>query len=80
MRINCVCFIYQFADIFAPDLSSARVFGHEGDTIELREEDVQTFHTRSERQVGAVQTGLYVVPAMTKTEHGNVYFNGKTYV
>lgn len=56
---------YQFADILAPDLSSSGLFRHEGDAVQLREEIVQTLHTGTKRQVGTVQTGLYVVPAVT---------------
>lgn len=59
---------YQFADILAPDLSSAGVFGHEGHTVQLREEVVQTLHTGAQRQIRTVQTGLYVVPAVSKTQ------------
>lgn len=58
---------YQFADILAPDLAGAGLFGHEGHTVQLREEVVQTLHAGPQRKIRAVQTGLYVVPAMSKT-------------
>lgn len=54
---------HQLANILAPDLAGGRLFGHEGDAVELREEVVQTFHAGSQRQVGAVQAGLDVEPA-----------------
>lgn len=59
---------YQFVDILAPDLASVGLFGHEGHAVQLREEVVQTVHTGPQRQIRAVQTGLYVVPAGRKTE------------
>lgn len=57
---------YQLAHIVAPDLSSTRMFRHEGDAVQLREEAVQTLHTGTQRQVRTVQTGLYVVPETTE--------------
>lgn len=54
---------HQFADILAPDLAGARLFRHEGDTIELREEDVQAFHAGTQRQIWTVQAGFDVKPA-----------------
>lgn len=54
---------HQFADILVPDLAGGRLLGHEGDAVELREEDVQAFHACAQRQVGAVQAGLDVEPA-----------------
>lgn len=70
---------YQFADILAPDLSSSGLFRHEGDAVQLREEIVQTLHTGTKRQVGTVQTGLYVVPAVTNQnismKEGDVTFS-----
>lgn len=56
---------YQLADVLAPHLSSAGMFRHEGDAVQLREEVVQALHAGTKRQVGAVQTGLYVVPDKT---------------
>lgn len=57
---------HQFADILTPHLSSAGMFRHEGDTVQLGEEVVQTLHAGTKRQVGTVQTGLYVVPDKTQ--------------
>lgn len=59
---------HQFADVVAPDLSCTRVFGHEGDAVELREEVIQALHTGTQGEVGTVQTGLYVVPGRTETQ------------
>lgn len=53
--------IYQLANVLAPHLSWTGKFRLEGDAIQLREEDVQTLHTGTQRQVRTVQTGLYVV-------------------
>lgn len=65
MIIKFVSKSHQFADVLAPHLSSTGMFRHEGDAVQLREEVVQTLHAGTKRQVGTVQTGLYVVPVKT---------------